>query len=180
MSRHFRAGRFVGKTVPQIALSDHDWLFDCEERGYLTNVQRFAKVCTKARKIRFPQGQRGPRVADYVAHANGKLSHAEVGYPDQMSRDEDRGVTRLLVFDLSFARKLADYDKLGAQRSWVARVEITQVRRGAGAAWARSTAARLDNMSPLRSRSSCRRSAGDRAWRLALRPRISGVSRRGS
>jgi len=40
-------------------------------------------------------------VADYIGHSIGKLSHVEVDYPDEMIRDEDRGVLRLRVLDLS-------------------------------------------------------------------------------
>lgn len=111
---HF--GRHAGKTLPKIALDDPDWVFNAAERGYLQRVARSRELVSKARAIRIPDGLRGPRVADYIAHGNGRLDHVEVDYGSRMVRDEDSGVWRRGHLDLSFAYFLAGgVDRTGSK-----------------------------------------------------------------
>ncbi len=111
-------GKHEGKTLPQVALTDPDWLFWAEGDGILVRfrVPRAVELCFRARNIRISDGTRGARVADYVLNSSGKLSHVEVGYANEMNRSEDRGVVRRPGLDLSVAHAIAGRDKLGAER----------------------------------------------------------------
>jgi len=130
-------GKHQGRTLPEVVLTDPDWVFWAAENHLLDQVPRARELCAKARTIAFP----GPRVVDYIAHPwMRKLSHIEVVVPSDVPRDEDRGVTRLHVFDLCFARQLAPRDKTGSRRIIDALRKYVFEPRG----WKRMTKARCE------------------------------------
>ncbi len=136
-----RFGKHEGKTLPWVVLHDPDWVFWASEKGALTEVHRARELVKKAQRIRVPDGNHGSRVADYILHMSGKLSHVEVGYPGDMHREEDRGVWRESVLDLSAARRVAGgKDKTGATAI------LSAVRRSVfePRGWSRITAARAE------------------------------------
>jgi len=100
---------------------DPDWFFWASENGVLDR-QQHGELCDeaqelyrKATSIRIPQkGGEERREAEYgIDRATGKFASLEIV---PASRPLHPGCSRAHVIDLSAARHIADYDKLGGRR----------------------------------------------------------------
>lgn len=118
-------GKYRGKTLPQIVFTDPDWFFwACEQNAFKSAVlkKQAADILEKASRIRIPGG--GDSLVEYVIHPGvGKLAAVEVVLADRPAHEGASPTRRLDRFDLSFARKVAPYDKEGG------RVLIDAVKR---------------------------------------------------
>lgn len=118
-------GKYRGKSLPQIVFTDPDWFFwACEQEAFKSTLlkKQAAEVLEKASRIRIPGS--GSSLVEYVIHPGvGKLAAVEVVPVDRPPHEGASPTRRLDRFDLSFARKVAPYDKEGG------RVLINAVKR---------------------------------------------------
>jgi hypothetical protein len=109
-------GKHKGKTLPQIVLTDPDWFFWAIEEhvfnrsAHLTSEAK--EISRKARRIKVAAKTR----VEYAIHPHArKLADVSV-VPASTPRHEGSSPTYVEdVLDLSMARKISSYDKLGGQ-----------------------------------------------------------------
>jgi hypothetical protein len=107
-------GKHKGKTLPQIVLVDPDWFFwAVEEQVFNRSAQLTSEakeISRKARRIKVVAKTR----VEYAIHPHArKLADVSV-VPASTPRHEGSSVTHVADFlDLSTARQVAPYDKLG-------------------------------------------------------------------
>ncbi len=106
-------GKYCGKSLPWVIFHDLDWfLWAAEEAGALSGAQatEAKKLLKRARRIKIPEHM----IVEYIIDpSTGKLSHIEIVPEEQ----EDGSSTRRSKYiDLTAARRLAKYDKLGNSR----------------------------------------------------------------
>jgi hypothetical protein len=114
---HF--GRHKGKTLPQIALVDPDWFFwAVEEKVFKSpKLKREAnEICRKATRILLPRAKGLKQRIEYAIdpHAS-KLADVSIVPASTPPHDGSSSVIVKNVLDLSMARQIASYDKLGGQ-----------------------------------------------------------------
>ena len=114
-------GKHEGKTLPQIALTDPDWLFWAIENGAFNNRSDALKaeaedIGRKSTRIRIPNSQLPDLKVECVIHPGvGKLADVKVV---PASRPPDVGSSstfRLDHFNLSVPRRISPYDKFGGK-----------------------------------------------------------------
>ena len=109
-------GSHKGKTLPQIAFLEPDWLFWAVETGACHGAlhREAAEVERRARCIRIPNDPAGLLVAKYLFDPiTGKFSHLQI-VPATRPLHEGAGRTMRKPFiDLSVPRSISEYDKLG-------------------------------------------------------------------
>jgi hypothetical protein len=109
-------GKHKGKTLPQIVLVDPDWFFWAIEEqvfNYPAQLKSEAKeISRKARRIKVAAKTR----VEYAIHPHArKLADVSV-VPASTPRHDGSSPTYVEdVLDLSMARQIASYDKLGGQ-----------------------------------------------------------------
>jgi len=111
-------GKYRGKTLPRIVLSDPDWFFWAMENNvFLKYGERLAKeakdIDNKARNIRIPCKEGEDLVAEYVIHYTTTVCGMEI-----VPRSKplyDASSDRKDVIDLSMPHRYKNYDKLGAK-----------------------------------------------------------------
>ena len=110
-------GKHKGKTLPQIAFQDPDWLFWAiegrvfERKEYLK--QEVNEINEKARKIRIPQNNGSKLVALYTLDDNGYFDGLHTIPEGQVPlwRGSPTLLDRHPFIDLSVPRQLNGYDK---------------------------------------------------------------------
>ena len=121
-------GRHSGKTLPQVIFADPDWFFWAEETGIFesrgeTLRTEADEIGRRARAIRIPNNESQQRVAEYFIHGpTGKFSHMEIVPLDRPQHPGASVTFRKKYIDMSMARQIAPYDKLG-NRSLIASVK---------------------------------------------------------
>jgi hypothetical protein len=118
-------GKHEGKTLPQVALTDPDWLFWACDEGVFSKfpaLQHEAdEVYRRAISICIPQTGNEELVAEYAVCLGlggplGKFTGIEVV---PVSRPAHQGYTRTLrlpVFNLAVPRRIHPYDKSGGRQ----------------------------------------------------------------
>ena len=109
-------GRYEGKSLPQIVLVDPDYFFWAIERNLFKGpLKREAReIARKATRIKVHSKK--PSEVEYVIHPSvGKLAAVNVVPANEPPHEGASSTQRSDYFDLSFARSLASYDKLGGQ-----------------------------------------------------------------
>ncbi len=111
-------GRYSGKTLPQVILSDPDWFFSAWEEGDFAVREPYTSqakdIYRKATHIRVPQSGQEKLVVEYTIHPGSrKFTGAEL-VPASRPHHPDASLTfRGDVFDLSVLKGFAAYDKFG-------------------------------------------------------------------
>ncbi|HZF94354.1 MAG TPA: hypothetical protein VEZ20_05710 [Allosphingosinicella sp.] len=110
-------GKHSGKTLPQIAFADPDYLY------WAIGDKLFAKgplaaeakdVARKAQRIRIQGCDPGEKKVRYYTHnPSGKLGNVEVVEADRGPHHGSSATNDRDFFDLFYASKLASYDKTG-------------------------------------------------------------------
>lgn len=110
-------GKHKGKTLPQVLFTDPDWFFWAAEEKAMwwgnVPLAEVEKIRRRATSIKIPQTGPEKLVAEYLAHRTAKRFANVKAVPE--SQPQHQGSTRLDVFDLSFARTYAAYDKTGCK-----------------------------------------------------------------
>jgi hypothetical protein len=107
-------GKYEGKTLPQIVLIDPDWFFWAVEEHIFNKSDELKaeanEIRRKATNIKIPSGSR----VEYAIHPSaGELASVSV-VPASTPQHHGSSPTLVAeVLDLSMARKIAPYDKLG-------------------------------------------------------------------
>jgi len=114
-------GKHKGKTLPQLAFADPDYLFWALEEGVFDGkgaLEREAEIVgERAQRISLPPSpDGGPRVVEYLIHRPTK----KFGLCDVVPADRELHVGsspafRGDCFDLSVPRQIARYDKSGCK-----------------------------------------------------------------
>lgn len=121
-------GKHAGKTLPQILFADPDWFFWAIENKVFARRAALATEAevlnTRARSVKIPATKAGAKAVEYVLHLpTGKFSHLDI-VPSERNRHEGSSpIFRLNVIDMSVARRIAPYDKLGC-KSLVASLKV--------------------------------------------------------
>lgn len=112
-------GKYKGKTLPQVVFADPDWFFHQYEnrarefQGMLTEVE---DVYRKARNIKIRKDGDANLVAEYVIDPKTrKFCNLDIRPRNDPLHEGSSPAYRKDVIDLSFPRKCAHYDKLGAE-----------------------------------------------------------------
>ena len=113
-------GKFygLGKTLPEIVLSDPDWFFHMyEQDGFMGRLAREAEeVAAKARQIRIPgKSPKDFKIQYRMSHDIGKFWYIEIVDADEPFPTECP-FDRRDFLDLSFPRDCSQYDKRGGRR----------------------------------------------------------------
>lgn len=113
-------GKFygLGKTLPEIVLSDPDWFFHMHEQaGFLGGLAREAEqVARKARQIRIPgKSPRDFKVQYCMSGDTGKFWYIDIVRADEPFPIEQT-FERCDFLDLSYPRRRRQYDKRGGKR----------------------------------------------------------------
>jgi hypothetical protein len=108
----------LGKTLPEIVLSDPDWFFHMHEQsGFLGGLAREAdQVAGRARQIRIPgKSPRDFKVQYYMSPDTGKFWYIGIVRTDEPFPIE-QPFERCDFLDLSYPRRRWQYDKRGGKR----------------------------------------------------------------
>jgi hypothetical protein len=113
-------GKFcgLGKTLPEIVLSDPDWFFHMHEHAlFLGRLAQEAKqVARKARQIRIPgKSPRDFKVQYCMSGDTGKFWYIDIVRTDEPFPIEQQ-FERCDFLDLSYPRRRQRYDKGGGKR----------------------------------------------------------------
>jgi hypothetical protein len=110
--QELRFGKYKGKTPPQIALCDPDWIFWANANlAPGPSSREIAIVADRARRILLPAVDGVPQVVQYVVNPmSGKFVAVEI-FP--CAEPNLRRYPRVL--DLSYARRCHPYDKFGGR-----------------------------------------------------------------
>ena len=112
-------GKHAGKTLPQIVFADPDWFFWAQEDGTVFRgaVKLEGDLIDKrARSIRIPNNASGSLVAEYLVHQpTMKFATMQIVPASQPLHQGSSPAFREKVIDLSVARRIASYDKLGGK-----------------------------------------------------------------
>lgn len=108
-------GKYEGKTLPQVLFSDPDWFFwAIEENAFEIQeeiMQEAKDLDYKSKNIKIPNNDDGLLNVEYITHQpTGKFQHFDIVL---VSQPIHNGAIRLPNIDMSVARKIAIYDKLG-------------------------------------------------------------------
>lgn len=111
-------GKYQGKTLPQIVLTDPDWFFWAVERQIFNRSAQLKseanEIRRKATRINVPQPKGLKSKVEYTIHPQaGKLADVSVVPANRPPHDGSSPTYISDVFDLSMARQIAPYDKLG-------------------------------------------------------------------
>jgi len=118
-------GQHKGKSLPQLIFSDPDWFFSAYENGTFKGAQadEAREIYRKATSIKIPQ--QGPEnlVAEYArSHAESRIMDLEIVTESQPQHSGGAKTFRRNVIDLSVAKGLKGFDKIGC------RILIKQVK----------------------------------------------------
>ncbi len=118
-------GEHKGKSLPQVIFSDPDWFFWAYETRIFKGAQddEAREIYRKATSIKIPQ--KGPEtlVAEYgQPHSESRIVDLEIVTQSQPQHSGNARTFRRNVIDLSVARELKGFDKIGC------RILIKQVK----------------------------------------------------
>ncbi len=104
-----------GKTLPQVVLSDPDWFFwAIETKIFEGTIAREAEcIAKKAKRIKIPKQDPENWRVEYVIGFDGKFAHFSIVEADRPVHQGSSSTVRSDWLDLSFIRRLTNYDKLG-------------------------------------------------------------------
>lgn len=112
-------GKYRGKTLPQIAFSDPDYLYWAMKEGVFSSKQIAAEakdVARKAQRIAVPDHYNaGKKVRYYIDRTRGKLGNVEVIDAGRGPHSGSSSVVDKEFFDLFSASKISSYDKTGGR-----------------------------------------------------------------
>jgi hypothetical protein len=114
-------GKYQGKTLPQIVLSDSDWFFwAVESNVFQKHGEQVAgearDIDRKARNIRVPCKEGEDLVVEYVINSQtGMLRDMKIVPRSKLLHEGSSPTDRKEVIDLSFPRRYKNYDKLGSE-----------------------------------------------------------------
>lgn len=113
-------GKYAGRTLPQVAFADPDWLFWAVEEGVFKGASVLrddaTEVYRRAKRIRIPQDVGEQLVAEYsVCQKDGRFANVEVVPASRCPHQGSSPTMRLPFFDLSVPRRLCAYDKAGGR-----------------------------------------------------------------
>jgi hypothetical protein len=111
-------GRYSGKTLPQVVLSDPDWFFSAWEEGDFEVREPYTSqakdIYRKATHIRVPQGGQEKLVVEYTINVGSrKFTGAELVPASRPHRPGASPTFRGDVFDLSALKGFVACDQLG-------------------------------------------------------------------
>ena len=109
-------GKYKGKTLPQIVLSDPDYFFWAIEENVFSRYPSLdsaaSDLARKASRIKVPSNH----VVEYFIHPGvGKLAAVEIVPEDRPPHLGASKTFRRPFFDLSAPRSIANYDKTGGK-----------------------------------------------------------------
>src|SRR5947209_5087074 len=108
-------GKYKGKSLPQVILSDPDWF--SLARGNSVFKGRFAREARdldqKASRIKVPKANPGKWQVEYRFERDGRFF--EFGFVKAGAPFYSRGSVRSVYLDLSYFRRASSYDKKGGQ-----------------------------------------------------------------
>ena len=111
-------GKHRGKTLPQIVFSDPDWFFWAIEDDVFKGAQKVEAelIAARAKSIRIPDNAKGDLQAEYLVHQpTGKFAGMDIVPTSRPLHEGSSPAFRKNVIDLSTARSIAPYDKLGCR-----------------------------------------------------------------
>ena len=112
-------GKHEGKTLPQIAFSDPDWLRWAVNKGIFTSKRLASEakdVARKAQRIAIPKDKAGKKkVRYYFQPGTGRLGNIEIIDADRGPHSGSSSVVDSQGFDLFVASKHINYDKAGGK-----------------------------------------------------------------
>jgi len=112
-------GKYQGKTLPQIVLTDPDWFFWAIENNIFKSVTLRAEaeeIRRKATRIAIPVTNPSELKVEYTIHPGvGKLADVSVVPVRRPAHEGASSTYRTDHFDLSMPRKIAPYDKTGGK-----------------------------------------------------------------
>jgi hypothetical protein len=111
-------GKYSGKTLPQVVLSDPDWFFSALEEGDFALREPYTSqskdIHRKATHVRVPQGGQEKLVVEYTIHPGSrKFTGAELVPASRPHHSGASPTFRGDVFDLSALKGFAAYDNYG-------------------------------------------------------------------
>lgn len=112
-------GKHDGKTLPQIAFSDPDYLNWAMKQQLFQNkalAAELKEVTQKAQRISIPENSdNSKKVRYYIDRVTKKLGNVEVIDADQGAHHGSSSASDKEFFDLLFASKTSSYDKTGGK-----------------------------------------------------------------
>ena len=113
-------GKYKGKTLPQIVLTDPDWFFWAYDEGIFRGKGRVEveaeQVYQRATSIRIPSSENQHLVAEYVIHQpTGKFGDLNIVPASRPPHVGSSPTFRKPVIDLSVPRQVSKYDKTGGR-----------------------------------------------------------------
>jgi hypothetical protein len=113
-------GRHKRKTLPQIVLSDPDWFFWAAENQVFNKSPELRieadEICRKATRIKVVGAKGAKARVEYAIQPNvGKLADVSVVSANTPRHDGSSATFLRDHLDLSMARQITPYDKLGGQ-----------------------------------------------------------------
>jgi len=111
-------GEHKGKSLPEVIFSDPDWFFWAYEQKMFKGAQQdeAREIYRKSTRIKIPQ--KGPEtlVAEYAKpHADSRMVDLEIVTQSQPQQPGGARTFRRNVIDLSVARELKGFDKIGCR-----------------------------------------------------------------
>ncbi|WP_205479523.1 hypothetical protein [Sphingomonas arenae] len=112
-------GKHAGKTLPQVAFGDPDYIYWALEEDIFKGrsiAAELTEVGRKGKRIKIPaDGASSKKVRYYIDRVLNKLANVEVIDADQGAHVGSSGTRDSAFFDLSMPRKIATYDKTGGK-----------------------------------------------------------------
>jgi hypothetical protein len=111
-------GRYRGLTLPEVVFRDPDWFFWAFETGVFRGplADEAAVIAERARRIRIPQRDDEPLVAEYAIRSrDGSFAGLELVPASRSPHEGSTQTCRMAVIDLGFPRSLGAYDKCGGR-----------------------------------------------------------------
>ena len=121
-------GKYKGKIVPRIVLTDPDWFFwVAETDAFKTSSLRTeaAEIHRKAKTIKFPdQTLTAKEIEYFIQPGTEKLAIVGVVSASKLPHVGSSRTHRTSYFDLSMPRQIAKYDKFGGENHFQSNQEI--------------------------------------------------------
>jgi hypothetical protein len=110
-------GKHAGKTLPQIILSDADWVFWAFNKGVFKGrlANEAAKLVERARAIKIPKRNPKRWQVEYSYDDTGGFCGFRFVKADTPLPYRSRSIRRLPYLDLSYVRRGKEYDKRGCR-----------------------------------------------------------------
>ena len=106
-------GKHMGKTLPQILLSNPDWFFWMLPKFYGTLAEEAQALDRRAKAIKIPGPDRETQVVEYQYEEGARF--LGFGFVQANSPVDSKWCRRRRHLDLSIVRRLRPYDKSGSR-----------------------------------------------------------------